>query len=1667
MGKMFKLQRSKPEKAGEKIDFRFLQFQATRVPVGWDKLVVSIIFVETGKAVARTNKALVRSGSCQWSEAVSESVHFLQDDASKELEEKLFKFVVSMGSARSGVLGEATINLGDYLSSKFPVSISLPLKKCNHGTTLSVKIQCLNPRAGSRKSDSERRKEGALEQDDQNSVSDDTDNRSEGSDHILAGSVGSSSGSHLGYGFPQTKDGASSPATSRHSSDSAEFLSSGSSAANSLPRRQDSIGSRDGSVTNRTGNGQDSSKSSPSSFNGMGTGATVNLQKQWQERSTQGSQGSIENVNRGMHPTAFMRGNDHSKGSLEAAEATIQELRKEAMMWERNARKSGAEVDTLKHQFAEQTKQYSDLKMEFYAARSEKDSLNSELEQLKSVVKASTEREHSLDKARSEADDAKRTVNELQDQIEHLKQSNTELDIQLRKTRESNMELVSVLQELEETIQQKNVEIDKFSEEREKLDDFEALRKELENLKLQRESEVKPYLADAERDSLNKEVEQLRSSLQVCMESHSIAETVNCEAENGKFIVQKLQEEGEIEKESNNSLNIQLQKTQESNKHLLSVVQELEEKLEEREREIEHLSNFESSAARDENKRGIFDVEAEQMQKLSSKDEKIRKLEAQIYNFQIQRSSINVKDYSDESQEDLHKALEISRKEMDELERDCKELTDENMELIFKLNKLNKVLESKNISIPEVEDYQSVQNKSTIRLKDAADKATTVQCELDYSLKKIADLEGDNKRMKDALLKEAGERQNAENLISNLHQINEELQAKIQKMEAKQLQAFSQVSEHDEHVSQLQNQLNNNAYREKHLEGTIQQLEHVNLELQSEIQNLKEHPNKSGIEELEIQLSVLREETHTLRSSKHELEIQVSNLQMEKANLEHKLEITQEETKAARVHLDELGRELARLTVSMESQMSDKRIIEKKTIELESNKEELESHLTELEVENVQLSERISGLEAQLRYISEERESYRLEVENAKSHCTDLQSDLHRLELELGGENVELQKSLHESEEKFSGALEETESYKRENLLLQLKLDNLMKEYAESKAKHEEQTFEMTVSRANLEEQLEELTEHFSSSTKQVKSLESELATLQKEMIEKERVLSVKMEALLVSIKEQEQKVVRAEAAVSQVQLEKASTVECLQNEVRRLTEQMSSTYDEKESMATKALIEASELRAEKVKLEDALKQIQVKVRHSEMELASVRQDYESKVQLLIHQLNASKINEEEMNVRLEDMKLGEASSGERIQDLEKMIKLAETENQKLKDEHDALMSQAREAVNLKAEMDILKSTIEDVGREKSRLESSLHFIDVELGRVKAEKASLIEKLDTMKAAVSEREEIKRSKVALEEKLLRLQSELNTKEASIAYETGQKNESIRLKRLNSQFQRKLQDLQEEREESQSKVKLLEEELQLKADALSKAEQKYLGMPISKVEQTSPSRDSKEVAELREKLRFIEGELETVTKEFEVKERDLDAKIEYLENVNRQLTQAQKEFSADKLQGEVTRLQKQNPSLSDRERELLSKLGSQDSIQKEIEKLREINKELHTQLSIYREAEKSGDILDRVFALETELAEALESNTMYKSQLRSFLCQDQNVHVAALQNFGTVDQIVNDLLQYKQTVSSLQSELKDMQERYFQMSLQFADVEAQREELVMTVKNLKNGKRWFR
>ncbi|XVF07792.1 hypothetical protein REPUB_Repub06bG0170300 [Reevesia pubescens] len=94
---MFRLHKTRPtNKSVEKIDFKFTNFKALQVPKGWERLFMSIISLENGKTIAKTSKAVVRNGSCQWTETLSESIWVSRKQGSKEIEDCLFKFVVAM-----------------------------------------------------------------------------------------------------------------------------------------------------------------------------------------------------------------------------------------------------------------------------------------------------------------------------------------------------------------------------------------------------------------------------------------------------------------------------------------------------------------------------------------------------------------------------------------------------------------------------------------------------------------------------------------------------------------------------------------------------------------------------------------------------------------------------------------------------------------------------------------------------------------------------------------------------------------------------------------------------------------------------------------------------------------------------------------------------------------------------------------------------------------------------------------------------------------------------------------------------------------------------------------------------------------------------------------------------------------------------------------------------------------------------------------------------------------------------------------------------------------------------------------------------------------------------------------------------------------------------------
>nr|XP_016454508.1 PREDICTED: putative leucine-rich repeat-containing protein DDB_G0290503 isoform X2 [Nicotiana tabacum] len=146
----------KLEKNKVKVVFR-LQFNATHIPqTGWDKLFISFIPADSGKTIAKTTKAAVRNGTCKWGDPIYETTRLLQDVKSKQLDEKLYKLVVAMGSSRSSILGEATINLADYAEASKPSDVALPLQGCNAGTILHVTVQLLTSKTGFREFEQQR-----------------------------------------------------------------------------------------------------------------------------------------------------------------------------------------------------------------------------------------------------------------------------------------------------------------------------------------------------------------------------------------------------------------------------------------------------------------------------------------------------------------------------------------------------------------------------------------------------------------------------------------------------------------------------------------------------------------------------------------------------------------------------------------------------------------------------------------------------------------------------------------------------------------------------------------------------------------------------------------------------------------------------------------------------------------------------------------------------------------------------------------------------------------------------------------------------------------------------------------------------------------------------------------------------------------------------------------------------------------------------------------------------------------------------------------------------------------------------------------------------------------------------------------------------------------------
>ncbi|KAL2334672.1 hypothetical protein Fmac_015885 [Flemingia macrophylla] len=108
-----------------------LQFQATQNHI--------VDLDDVGKPKVKLEKVAVQDGTCLWENPIFESVKLVKDRKSGKLQEKIYHFVVSTGSSKSGFLGESSIDFSDFAAETEPLTVSLPLKFANSGAILHVR----------------------------------------------------------------------------------------------------------------------------------------------------------------------------------------------------------------------------------------------------------------------------------------------------------------------------------------------------------------------------------------------------------------------------------------------------------------------------------------------------------------------------------------------------------------------------------------------------------------------------------------------------------------------------------------------------------------------------------------------------------------------------------------------------------------------------------------------------------------------------------------------------------------------------------------------------------------------------------------------------------------------------------------------------------------------------------------------------------------------------------------------------------------------------------------------------------------------------------------------------------------------------------------------------------------------------------------------------------------------------------------------------------------------------------------------------------------------------------------------------------------------------------------------------------------------------------------
>lgn len=327
----------------------------------------------------------------------------------------------------------------------------------------------------------------------------------------------------------------------------------------------------------------------------------------------------------------------------------------------------------------------------------------------------------------------------------------------------------------------------------------------------------------------------------------------------------------------------------------------------------------------------------------------------------------------------------------------------------------------------------------------------------------------------------------------------------------------------------------------------------------------------------------------------------------------------------------------------------------------------------------------------------------------------------------------------------------------------------------------------------SLEIELQGRTKEYEDSLVTISELECHVKSLEKALEKQAQGFEADIAALTRSKVEQEQRAIRADETLKKMRWKNANAAERLQDEFRKLSVQMASTFEANEKLATKALAEANELRLQKCHLEEMIQKISEEHQSVEGHYEARLQEVTSQVTLMTNQIEQLQSDIEDRAAQLEHQKR-HAENTQALLSNEILMLKEEVEEQIAKNrilvddigskeavilpvmhelekmkrsvkEMELLVEQGNdEKIELESRVILMKTEAEELGKELNKMRSIVKEKELAVGNLRSELDSFQARCTELQHSLSADELEKEN---LKKQVVQLRSDLKKKEDGV------------------------------------------------------------------------------------------------------------------------------------------------------------------------------------------------------------------------------------------------------------------------------------------------------------